>query len=139
MTKKIIATTIDNGIMVFESEEQLNEHNNKIMLEVLNNGFTTTGYSGKEGAMNRLESIKGNNEKRKRLMNERKNEYSMTRELEYQGLVNKSVEDIEYLLQRLERYEKALNDITTEIAYTTITPSEKVQEIEYIVEEALKE
>jgi hypothetical protein len=45
---KIIATTIDNKVMVFNSEEEYREYVDKLMLRVLDNGFSTDGYKKEE-------------------------------------------------------------------------------------------
>ena len=61
--------------------------------------------------MNSIESIKERNERRKKLKHDRKDEFAMLRELEYQGLVDQSVEDVEYLLNEVERLKGALEKI----------------------------
>ncbi|OCT12652.1 hypothetical protein A8709_33110 [Paenibacillus pectinilyticus] len=58
--------------------------------------------------MSRLEEIKGRNDLRKIMTQERKYEFSMLKEMEYQRLVEKSVEDVDYLINEVELLQKAV-------------------------------
>lgn len=99
----------------------------------------------------RLQEIRERNDRRKTLSKERKNEYSMAREIEYQRLVDKSVDDIEYLLNHCDklkemilreqywrvRYETALKKISVPMPGSR--DNELVLYYERMAEEALKE
>ena len=78
--------------------------------------------------MNRIEEIKKSNDRRKELMNERKDELAITREIEYKGLVDRSVEHIEYLLAKLEQAEKALKGVANVIEVQSATRDIGTQE-----------
>lgn len=61
--------------------------------------------------MDRIQEIENRKDRRKELMDTRKNEFAIQREVEYQKLTDKTADDIEYLLAENKRYREALDKI----------------------------